>query len=191
MLARLRAERLEPVMQQLELPLIQVLVSMETIGVRIDTDRLESLKIDFNKRVELLYDQIMQIAGERFNPDSPKQLAAILFDKFKLRVIKKTKTGFSTDAEVLEELAGEHPLPAKILEYRQMAKLLSTYVEALPLLINNNTGRVHTSYRQDIAATGRLSSVEPNLQNIPIRTPEGRSIRSAFVPGIPGALLRR
>jgi DNA polymerase-1 len=186
MLARLRAERLEPVMQQLELPLIQVLVSMETIGVRIDTDRLESLKIDFNKRVELLYDQIMQIAGERFNPDSPKQLAAILFDKFKLRVIKKTKTGFSTDAEVLEELAGEHPLPAKILEYRQMAKLLSTYVEALPLLINNNTGRVHTSYRQDIAATGRLSSVEPNLQNIPIRTPEGRSIRSAFVPGIPG-----
>jgi DNA polymerase-1 len=186
MLARLRAERLEPVMQQLELPLIQVLVSMETIGVRIDTDRLESLKIDFNKRVELLYDQIMQIAGERFNPDSPKQLAAILFDKFKLRVIKKTKTGFSTDAEVLEELAGEHPLPAKILEYRQMAKLLSTYVEALPLLINKNTGRVHTSYRQDIAATGRLSSVEPNLQNIPIRTPEGRSIRSAFVPGIPG-----
>jgi DNA polymerase-1 len=128
----------------------------------------------------------MEIAGEPFNPDSPKQLATILFEKFKLRVVKKTKTGLSTDAEVLEELASEHPLPAKILEYRQMAKLLSTYVEALPNLINPRTDRVHTSYRQDIAATGRLSSVEPNLQNIPIRTAEGKSIRSAFVPGYPG-----
>jgi DNA polymerase-1 len=147
---------------------------------------LAVLREDFTHRVESLYDQIMEIAGEKFNPDSPKQLSSILFDKYKLRVVKKTKTGFSTDAEVLEELAGEHPLPAKILEYRQMAKLLSTYVEALPLLINPRTERIHTSYRQDIAATGRLSSVEPNLQNIPIRTPEGRSIRSAFVPGIPG-----
>ena len=183
---RILGEGLEHVMQKLELPLIQVLVRMETIGVRIDTDRLAVLREDFTHRVESLYDQIMEIAGEKFNPDSPKQLSSILFDKYKLRVVKKTKTGFSTDAEVLEELAGEHPLPAKILEYRQMAKLLSTYVEALPLLINPRTERIHTSYRQDIAATGRLSSVEPNLQNIPIRTPEGRSIRSAFVPGIPG-----
>jgi DNA polymerase-1 len=145
---------------------------MESLGVRVDVDRLASLRDDFKTRISGLYDQIMEIAGEKFNPDSPKQLSAILFEKFKLRVVKKTKTGFSTDAEVLEELASEHPLPAKILEYRQMAKLLSTYVEALPLLINPRTGR--------------LSSVEPNLQNIPIRTPEGRSIRSAFVPGIPG-----
>ena len=183
---RLEAEKLDHVMQNLELPLIQVLVSMESLGVRVDVDRLASLRNDFKTRISGLYDQIMEIAGEKFNPDSPKQLSAILFEKFKLRVVKKTKTGISTDAEVLEELASEHPLPAKILEYRQMAKLLSTYVEALPLLVNPRTGRIHTSYRQDIAATGRLSSVEPNLQNIPIRTPEGRSIRSAFVPGIPG-----
>jgi DNA polymerase-1 len=186
MQARLSAEGLEHVMHDLELPLVQVLVRMECLGVRVDTQRLEVLRDDFQARVETLYQQIMEIADENFNPDSPKQLSSILFDKFKLRVVKKTKTGISTDAEVLEELAGEHPLPAKILEYRQMAKLLSTYVEALPELINPRTGRIHTSYRQDIAATGRLSSVEPNLQNIPIRTSEGRSIRSAFVPGIDG-----
>ena len=186
MQSRLSAEGLENVMHQLELPLIQVLVRMECLGVRVDTERLATLRGDFQMRVDTLYQEIMEIAGEKFNPDSPKQLSAILFDKFKLRVVKKTKTGVSTDAEVLEELAGEHPLPAKILEYRQMAKLLSTYVDALPELINPRTGRIHTSYRQDIAATGRLSSVEPNLQNIPIRTSEGRSIRSAFVPGIAG-----
>ncbi len=183
---RIVAEGLEHVMKELELPLIQVLVSMECIGVSVDTNRLAALRNDFKQRVDLLHDQIMEIAGERFNPDSPKQLSTILFSKFKLRVVKKTKTGISTDAEVLEELASEHPLPAKILEYRQMAKLLSTYVEALPLLIHPQTQRIHTSYRQDIAATGRLSSVEPNLQNIPVRTPEGRSIRSAFVPGPAG-----
>jgi len=186
MQARLSAEGLEHVMHDLELPLVQVLVRMECLGVRVDTKRLGVLREDFQARVDSLYEQIMEIAGEKFNPDSPKQLSSILFDKFKLRVVKKTKTGLSTDAEVLEELAGEHPLPAKILEYRQMAKLLSTYVVALPELINPRTGRIHTSYRQDIAATGRLSSVEPNLQNIPIRTSEGRSIRSAFVPGIEG-----
>jgi len=180
---RIEAEGLDHVLRNLELPLIQVLVAMESTGIRVDTDRLGILREEFQKRVAGLYDQIMEIAGETFNPDSPKQLSSILFEKFKLRVVKKTKTGMSTDAEVLEELAGEHPLPAKILEYRQMAKLLSTYVEALPQLINPRTGRIHTSYRQDIAATGRLSSVEPNLQNIPIRTAEGRSIRSAFVPG--------
>jgi DNA polymerase-1 len=131
----------------------------------------------------------MEMAGEEFNPDSPKQLGHILFERLGLRVVKKTKTGPSTDAEVLEELAAEHPLPAKIIEYRQLAKLLSTYVESLPKLVSPKTGRVHTSYRQDIAATGRLSSVEPNLQNIPVRTPEGRSIRSAFIAGEPDWLL--
>lgn len=183
---RIRSEELENVMMHLELPLIQVLVKMETMGVCIDTERLEKLREEFRKRVDGLHSEILSIAGESFNVDSPKQLSSILFDKFKLRVVKKTKTGISTDAEVLEELATEHPLPAKILEYRQMAKLLSTYVEALPLMINPKTGRIHTSYRQDIAATGRLSSVEPNLQNIPIKTSEGRSIRSAFIPGPQG-----
>jgi DNA polymerase I len=186
---RLAAESLLPLMQTLELPLIEVLADMEYLGVRVDTDRLEGLRSQFASQLELLRAQIMETAGSEFNPDSPKQLATVLFERLGLRVVKKTKTGPSTDAEVLEELAAEHPLPAKIIEYRQLAKLLSTYIESLPRLVSPVTGRVHTSYRQDIAATGRLSSVEPNLQNIPVRTPEGRSIRSAFVAGEPGWLL--
>jgi len=129
------------------------------------------------------------MAGEEFNPDSPKQLANILFNKLGLRVVKKTKTGPSTDVEVLQELAAEHPLPAKIVEYRQATKLKGTYIDALPRLISKKTGRLHTSFRQDIAATGRLSSSDPNLQNIPIRTDDGRAIRSAFRPGPDGWLL--
>ena len=183
---RLQAESLSDVMERLELPLIRVLADMEYLGITLDTARLAELSSQFTLKLGSLRSEIMEIAGEPFNPDSPKQLAQILFEKFQLRVVKKTKTGASTDAEVLEELASEHPLPAKIVEYRQMAKLLSTYVDALPKMICSSTGRVHTSFRQDIAATGRLSSVEPNLQNIPIRTPEGRSIRSSFIPGKPG-----
>jgi len=163
--------------------LIGVLANMEYIGVKVDIGRLDTLSVQFRSQLEQLRSQIMELAGLEFNPDSPKQLANILFERLGLRVVKKTKTGPSTDAEVLEELAVEHPLPAKIVEYRQLAKLLSTYVESLPRLVSPKTGRIHTSYRQDTAATGRLSSVEPNLQNIPVRTPEGRSIRSAFVPG--------
>ncbi len=180
---RLAAESLLGVLDELELPLIGVLAEMEYIGVRVDTERLEQLRSQFSEQLALLRVEIMEMAGGEFNPDSPKQLAVILFDRLGLRVVKKTKTGPSTDAEVLEELAGDHPLPAKILEYRQLAKLLGTYVDALPKLVSPSTGRIHTSFRQDIAATGRLSSIEPNLQNIPVRTPEGRSIRSAFVPG--------
>ncbi len=186
---RLVAESLLPLMETLELPLIDVLADMEFLGIRIDTQRLAELHSQFASQLELLRSQVMEIAGESFNPDSPKQLGQILFERLGLRVVKKTKTGPSTDAEVLEELALEHPLPAKIIEYRQLAKLLSTYVESLPRLVSPNTGRVHTSYRQDIAATGRLSSVDPNLQNIPVRTPEGRSIRSAFIAGEPDWLL--
>lgn len=182
---RLASEQLLGVMDRLEIPLISVLSAMEFIGVTIDVNRLNELGLKFKAQIERLRDEIMEMAGEEFNPDSPKQLAHILFDKFQLRVVKKTKTGASTDAEVLEELASEHPLPAKIVEYRQLTKLTNTYIDSLPKLISPNTGRIHTSFRQDIAATGRLSSVEPNLQNIPIRTPEGRSIRSAFVPGYP------
>lgn len=180
---RLVAESLLPLMETLELPLIEVLADMEYLGIRVDTERLSALRSQFASQLEVLRSNVMELAGEEFNPDSPKQLGQILFERLKLRVVKKTKTGPSTDVEVLEELAAEHPLPAKIIEYRQLAKLLSTYVESLPKLVSPNTGRVHTSYRQDIAATGRLSSIEPNLQNIPVRTPEGRSIRSAFIAG--------
>ena len=179
---RLNDEGLLDVMQKLEIPLLGVLADLEFEGVRIDTQRLQQLRGEFQTKADRLRQAIMEIAGEEFNPDSPKQLASILFDKFQLRVVKKTKTGPSTDAEVLEELAAEHPLPAKIVEYRQLTKLINTYVDSLPRLISPRTGRIHTSFRQDIAATGRLSSVEPNLQNIPVRTPEGRSIRSAFLP---------
>ena len=133
--------------------------------------------------------EIFELAGREFNIDSPMQLGELLFDELKLPVVKRTKTGPSTDADVLEELALLHPLPAKIIEYRQNAKLKSTYVDALPELIHPATGRVHTSFKQDVAATGRLSSHDPNLQNIPIRTEQGRAIRSAFLPGPPGWLL--
>ena len=178
---RLAEEELLEVMDRLELPLIRVLADMEMEGVRVSTDRLVELGKQFDVELLRLFDEIMQIAGESFNPDSPKQLATILFEKLGLRVVKKTKTGPSTDAEVLEELASEHPLPAKIVEYRQFTKLKNTYIDALPRLVSPKTGRLHTSFRQDIAATGRLSSVEPNLQNIPVRTAEGRSIRSSFL----------
>ena len=130
--------------------------------------------------------EIYEAAGGPFNIDSPRQLAKVLFDDLGLRVVKRTKTGPSTDADVLSQLALEHPLPAKIIEYRQQAKLKSTYVDALPQLVHPETGRVHTSFKQDVAATGRLSSTDPNLQNIPVRTRDGREIRAAFVPGEPG-----
>ncbi|MEQ1826949.1 MAG: DNA polymerase I [Pirellula sp.] len=179
---RLEQEQLEGVMHDLEIPLVGVLVDMESEGIRIDPARLQELGKEFQHQADSIRIQIMDLAEEEFNPDSPKQLANILFEKLRLRVVKKTKTGPSTDAEVLEELASEHPLPAKIVEYRQLTKLINTYIDALPKLISPATNRVHTSFRQDIAATGRLSSIEPNLQNIPIRTSEGRSIRSAFLP---------
>jgi DNA polymerase I len=178
---RLHDEQLWSVMESLDLPLIRVLTDMEMEGIRISVPRLQELSQQFQTQTLRLFDEIMELAGESFNPDSPKQLANILFERIGLRVVKKTKTGPSTDAEVLEELAAEHPLPAKIVEYRQFTKLKNTYVDALPKLVSPKTGRIHTSFRQDIAATGRLSSVEPNLQNIPVRTPEGRSIRSAFL----------
>lgn len=178
---RLESEGLDGVMANLELPLINVLADMEFEGIRISIERLKELGESFQLRTIALFDEILELAGESFNPDSPKQLSTILYDKLGLRVVKRTKTGPSTDAEALEELASEHPLPAKIIEYRQFTKLKNTYVDALPKLVSPNTNRLHTSFRQDIAATGRLSSVEPNLQNIPVRTPEGRSIRSAFL----------
>lgn len=183
---RLKESQLDSLFSEVEIPLVEVLSELEFNGVTIDVDRLKSLSVRFGERMYELEAEVFQLAGRPFNLASPKQLQAVLFDELKLPVVKKTKTGPSTDAEVLEELAGLHPLPAKIVEYRQFAKLKSTYVDALPELVCPATGRVHTAFNQVVAATGRLSSSDPNLQNIPIRTEEGREIRSAFVPGEDG-----
>jgi DNA polymerase I len=167
--------------EQLEMPLLPVLAQMECDGISLALDRLKSMEVDFSKRADELREEILELAGEPFNPDSPKQLATILFDKLGLPVIKKKKTGPSTDASVLEELAIEHALPGKLLDYRKLTKLLSTYLKGLATCVHPTTGRVHTSFNQAGTETGRLSSSDPNLQNIPIRTAEGRQIRSAFV----------
>lgn len=185
----LRKAEAEDLLTEVEIPLIEVLAEMEYNGVKIDTKRLAVLSDRYGRRIEELQAEIFALAGREFNIASPKQLQEILYDEQGLPVVKRTKTGPSTDAEVLAELAADHPLPAKILEYRQYAKLKSTYVDALPEMVNPRTGRVHASFNQVVTATGRLSSSDPNLQNIPIRTQEGREIRSAFVPGRDGWLL--
>ncbi len=179
---RLETESLKNLFESLELPLIEVLAEMEFNGISVDVEHLTKLSHEFEARIQDLRDQIMSLAGCEFNPDSPKQLAKVLFEDLRLPTQRKTKTGQSTDVEVLQELADHHPLPAKLIEYRQATKLKSTYIDALPTLICRKTGRIHTSFRQDVAATGRLSSSEPNLQNIPIRSEEGRKIRAAFRP---------
>lgn len=166
---------------KIEFPLIKVLSSMELNGVKIDIKSLFQISIDLDKSISMLKTAIHQYAGEEFNIESPKQLAAILFDKLKLPTIKKTKTGPSTDISVLMELIELHPIVEKLIEFRQIVKLKNTYVDALPKLIDATTGKIHTTYQQTIAATGRLSSVEPNLQNIPIRTDQGKEIRKAFI----------
>ncbi len=178
--SRLEAEDLLPLYETLEIPLIRVLADMEYTGVYVDTERLAELSRDFGERLAQLEQEIYELAGEPFNIGSPVQLRVVLFEKLALPVVKRTKTGPSTDVEVLQQLAKQHPLPAKIIEFRQFAKLKNTYVDALPKMVHPETKRVHTSFRQDVAATGRLSSTDPNLQNIPVRTPEGRAIRSAF-----------
>ncbi len=165
----------------IELPLIEVLAYMEFIGFKVDLVVIESLGVHFQEKINELESRIYVLAGESFNINSPKQLAVILFDKLNLPVIKKTKTGISTDAEVLDKLKSEHEIVELILEYRSMTKLNSTYVEGLKSVVNTETKRVHSSFNQTIAATGRISSTEPNLQNIPTRTQEGRELRKAFV----------
>jgi len=175
---------LENLYYNVELPLIKVLADMEEIGIRIDTDFLSSLSKEMEKRIAALVKEIYKVAGDEFNINSTQQLSHVLFDKLGLPTKGKTakKTGYSTDVKVLEELAMIHDFPKLILNYRQLTKLTSTYIDAIPKLINSKTGRVHTSFNQTIAATGRLSSTDPNLQNIPVRTDEGREIRKAFVP---------
>jgi DNA polymerase-1 len=173
---------LEPLYATLEVPLVPILADMERTGIRADPERLGRLAKELDTQLDTLLREIHQLADEPVNPNSPKQLAVILFEKLKLPPLKRTKTGYSTDVDVLEELALGHPLPGKILEYRQLSKLKGTYADALPTLIHPRTGRIHTSFNQLVAATGRLSSSNPNLQNIPIRTELGRRIRQAFIP---------
>ncbi|MCC6489245.1 MAG: DNA polymerase I [Candidatus Hydrogenedentes bacterium] len=185
----LREKGLWELFAQVELPLIGVLARMEQAGVAIDLKVFEELQQVVVKKLEALEADIHETAGEPFQINSPKQLQEILFGKLGLKPVRKTKTGFSTDVEVLEALAPEHPLPAKVLEYRVLEKLRGTYIEALPKLVNPNTGRIHTSFNQAVAATGRLSSSDPNLQNIPVRTEIGRRIREGFVPGDSGKKL--
>ncbi len=168
----------------IELPLVKVLADMEMEGVQVDADFLGDLSKDMEKRLGAVQKEIFKAAGGEFNINSTQQLSHILFDKLGLPTKGKTakKTGYSTDVRVLEELATIHEFPALILKFRQLTKLKSTYIDAIPKLIDPDTGRVHTSFNQTIAATGRLSSTDPNLQNIPVRTEEGREIRKAFVP---------
>lgn len=168
--------------EDIERPLIGVLAEMERHGIRIDQVRLGEFSRELEVHLERTTREIFGLAGEEFNIGSPKQLAYILFEKLKLPPVRRTKTGYSTDADVLEQLALGHELPARIIEHRTLAKLKSTYADALPMLVNPTTGRLHTSFNQLVAATGRLSSSAPNLQNIPVRTELGRRIRAAFVP---------
>ncbi|HEX4383872.1 MAG TPA: DNA polymerase I, partial [Myxococcales bacterium] len=166
---------------ELELPLSRVLADLELIGIRIDVPRLEELSRETAKQIDSLLQEIFQLAGTEFSPASNLQLADVLYKRLGLPVLKRGKTGPSTDQEVLEELAEQHAIPAKILEHRQLTKLKSTYLDALPAVLGKD-GRLHTTFDQAVAATGRLSSVNPNLQNIPIRTPVGARIREAFIP---------
>jgi DNA polymerase-1 len=172
---------LTPIYREVELPLVPVLARIECWGIRLDCDLLRQLGNEVALTIATLEHDIHQAAGAPFNIGSPKQLADVLFGKLDLPVIRKTKTGASTDADVLEELASLHPIAAKIVEYRGLTKLKGTYIDALPALVDRRTGRLHTTFNQAVAATGRLSSSDPNLQNIPIRTDLGRRIRNAFV----------
>jgi DNA polymerase-1 len=183
------ASEIRALFHDVEMPLSGVLTRMEMEGVRIDAAFLDELSRAYSARVAGLEASIYDAVGERFNLGSTPKLREVLFDRLGLKPSRRTKTGFSTDADVLEELAGQHPVVGMLLEWRQLVKLKGTYVDALPRLVNPDTGRVHTSYNQAVASTGRLSSSEPNLQNIPIRSAEGREIRRAFVPRAPGWVL--
>lgn len=180
----LKAQKLEKLFYEIEMPLIEVLVGMESTGIAIDEKLLAKMSKEIEKELKELERHIFAIAGETFNLNSPKQLAYILFEKLKLPITKRTKTGPSTDVEVLEELAShKFEIAEKLMDYRQLTKLKGTYVDVFPTLVNPKTGRIHTSFNQTITATGRLSSSDPNLQNIPIRGEWGKRIRSAFIPG--------
>jgi DNA polymerase-1 len=180
--ADLDERALRGIYEEIERPLVPVLAAMERDGIRVEPARLEAFAKELERNLDNLTREIHALAGEAFTIASPKQLGQILFEKLKLPAIRRTKTGYSTDADVLTELALAHPLPGKVLEHRTLSKLKGTYADALPVLVNPATGRIHTTFNQLVAATGRLSSQDPNLMNIPIRTDLGRRIREAFVP---------
>lgn len=177
----LKETEMDGLFYHVEMPLVEVLGSMEYIGMKVDKDQLNELKEKFTTIINELENEIFELAGEPFNINSPKQLGVVLFEKLGLPVIKKTKTGYSTNAEVLEKLRDKHEIIDKITEYRQIVKLNSTYVEGLLKIINPKTGRIHSSFNQTITTTGRISSTEPNMQNIPVKTEMGRDIRKVFV----------
>ena len=179
---RLKEEGLLPLYDEVEVPLAKILSRVECQGVRVDEGRLDHLSDEYRGRLAEIERKIYQQAGEEFLISSPKQLQRILFEKLNLPVIKKTKTGYSTAEDVLEQLQVHHDLPGLVLAYRKLAKLMSTYVEALPKLVSDRTGRIHPQFNQLGAATGRMSASHPNVQNIPIRGEEGARIREAFVP---------
>jgi len=186
---RLAERELTGLFWHIEMPLTVVLAEMERAGVRVDVPYLRELDRELVRQIEGLAAEIYRLAGTEFNISSPKQLAFVLFQRLQLPALKKTKTGLSTDQEVLEYLAAQHEIAAKIVEYRELVKLKNTYVDVLPRLADPRTGRVHTTFNQTLAATGRLSSTEPNLQNIPIRTEVGRRIRRAIIPDDGAVLL--
>ncbi|HCI45374.1 MAG TPA: DNA polymerase I [Candidatus Omnitrophica bacterium] len=177
-----KEKSLKKLLSEIEIPLAFVLADMEICGVKLDIALLHGLSKECERKIGNLTQQIYRLSGKEFNLNSPKQLSRVLFEDLKLPTVKKTKTGFSTDEGVLTVLAPKHEVPALILEYRQLAKLKSTYIDALPALVNPKTGRVHALFHQTGTETGRLSSSQPNLQNIPIRTELGREIRKAFIP---------
>ncbi|MGH7667189.1 MAG: DNA polymerase I [Candidatus Dormibacteria bacterium] len=179
----------EALLRDLELPVLGILAEMEALGVRLDAEQLHTISATLKVQISELEEEMFRLAGRSFSPGSTPQLAALLYDELGLKSSRRTKTGRSTDAQALELLREEHPVVGLVLEWRQMTKLKSTYVDALPLLVDPDDGRVHTSFNQAVAATGRLSSSDPNLQNIPIRTPLGRRIRAAFVPEREGWIL--
>ena len=182
MAPQLRGAGLMSLFEELEIPLLRVLLDMERAGVRLDQRFLQDMGKELEARLDEMRARIHELAGEEFNVNSTQQLRVILFEKLGLPVVKKTKTGASTDIDALERLAPQHPLPQEILNFRQLSKLKNTYVDTLPELVNPATGRIHARFNQTVAATGRLSSSDPNLQNIPIRTELGRQIRRAFLP---------
>jgi len=181
LLERLRAQKLIPLFESVEMPLVPVLARMESNGILLDSDVLAAQGDEIRKELEIVESDLYDIAGESFNPNSPKQVAEILFERLGLPVLSKTKTGPSTSAQVLARLAELHPLPGKLMTHRELKKLLTTYIDQLPKAVNQRTGRIHSSFHQASTATGRLSSSDPNLQNIPTRTESGGRIRSAFV----------
>lgn len=176
-----KSQGMEKLYYDIELPLIEVLASMEYLGFKIDMDIINELGKEFDDKINNLTIEIYDLAGREFNVNSPKQLGEVLFDDLDLPVIKKTKTGYSTNAEVLDKLKDKHPIIDKILKYRQIVKLKSTYIDGLIDLVDDETNRIHSSFNQTVTNTGRISSTEPNLQNIPVKTEEGRKIRKAFV----------